>query len=407
MRIGIDARTILNPGKGEQAGVGHYTYYLIKHLLKNDKKNTYVLFFDSRVNHSKEFSQRNVEIKYFPFYRYRVLLPITYSHLLVSAIVSREKLDVFHSPASTMPLIYQKSSVVTIHDLAIYKNKNWFPGGQQFSTRIVVPHTLKKVDKIIAVSESTKKDIARLFKIPKEKVEVIYNGIDDIAAEKHVASKTRLQSKYGIRDAFILFLGTLEPRKNIPRLIQAFKRVSSRSRFQNIQLVIAGGHGWESKNLAAMCDKLGLSNDVIFTGYVSRSSKIGLMRHAEAFVFPSLYEGFGLSNLEAMALGTPVVTSDTASMPEVMGDAAVYINPKSVKSISDGIIKILSSPKLRKSLTQKGKRQSTKFHWDICAKQTLDIYGGVYRAAKLTEKAEKNRKNSTFRKKKDHKLERI
>ena len=158
MRIGIDCRTILNPKSGEQAGVGHYTYYLVKNLIKQDKKNKYVLFFDWRFKEFNEFKQKNVIIKNFPFSQYNKFLPFAYSHMLISASLVKASLDVFHSPISSLPLTYTKKSIITVHDLAIYKNPSWFPS-QIFSTKLLVPQSLRKADKIIAVSNSTKKDL--------------------------------------------------------------------------------------------------------------------------------------------------------------------------------------------------------------------------------------------------------
>ncbi len=172
MRIGIDCRTILNPGLGEAAGVGHYTFFLVKHLLEIDKENEYVLFFDSRMPDVGEFEQANAKIWRFPFSQYKRFLPFGYSHMLIGAMILKNKLDVFHAPANVLPLSYRKPSVVTVHDLAIYKNPDWFPS-QMFSTRLLVPQSLKVAKQIIAVSESTKRDIREIFHVPSTKVTVI------------------------------------------------------------------------------------------------------------------------------------------------------------------------------------------------------------------------------------------
>ncbi len=379
MRIGIDARTILNPGKGEQAGVGHYTYYLIKHLLAADKRNTYVLFLDSRVLNVDEFRAPNVEIVYFPFYQYKSLLPVTYSHLLVSAIVSRAKVDVFHSPASTIPLVYLKSSVVTIHDLAIYKHKKWFPGRQQFSTRILVPRTLRQVNRIIAVSDATRRDIEEVFQIPSKKITVVHNGVLPVpASELAEAHRAKLEAKYGLKGQYVLFLGTIEPRKNLHRLIEACYLLRARKQFADVKLVIAGGQGWLSRDLVTYIEKLKMQDAVVFTGYVSHRTKVNLMKHASAFVFPSLYEGFGLSLLEAMEIGTPVVTSRVSSMPEVAGDAAELVDPEDVKDITRGISRVLLDDKLRAELVARGHKRAEELRWSECARQTLAVYESVH-----------------------------
>jgi glycosyltransferase involved in cell wall biosynthesis len=246
MRIGIDCRTILDPKRGEQAGVGHYTYFLVENLLKNDKKNQYVLFFDPKIGDAGHFKQKNAIIKFFPFIDYKKFLPGAYSHLLIAAYVERENIDVFHSPASTIPLAYSKKAVVTIHDLAIYHKPDWFPKGQKFSTRVAVPQTIKKAKKIIAVSEYTKKDLIKYFKVAEDKVEVIYNGVEPKKDIDNVKpdDPEKIKNKFDIKQDFILFVGTIQPRKNIESLIKAFDRLRNSKEFENHQLVISGGKGW-------------------------------------------------------------------------------------------------------------------------------------------------------------------
>lgn len=423
MKIGIDCRTILNPGKGEQAGVGHYTYYLLKNLLAIDKKNKYVLFFDSRFAGAKEFEQSNVKINFFPFYQYKKYLPITYSQMLISALLNREKLDVFHSPANVIPLPYTKTSVVTIHDLAIYKYPNFFPktflNRQTFSTRLLVPRSLEKASKIIAISKSTKKDIIEEFNINEDKIEVVYEGIVGEPGQCPSNSKFHqsVKDKFGIRGPYILFIGTIEPRKNLLALIKAFRNAKMvyDSPIRDYQLVIAGAKGWNSGPIfEAIADAnasiLGINprrsgqerrlsiNDgrsktqiekqgerrvgkerrtgqpIRPVGYVSHQEKVALLCRAEAFVFPSLYEGFGLPVLEAMNLGTPVITSDVSSLPEVVEDAAILINPQKESDISDAIIQLATDQGLRENLKIKGTNRAAQFSWEKCAIQTLDVY---------------------------------
>ena len=216
MRIGIDCRTILAPGRGEQAGVGHYTYYLVKHLLSIDKKNEYVLFFDYRVTSTKEFQQKNVKIQRFPFSQYKRYMPLAYSHMLISAYLRRHRLDIYHSPANPIALTYPGTSIITVHDLAIYQHPEWFPGYQKFSTKLLVPKSLGKAKRIIAVSEATRQDLATMFKIPKKRIRVIYEGVN---RERSRIPLTKLRRKYGLKKRYLLFVGTVEPRKNLLKLI--------------------------------------------------------------------------------------------------------------------------------------------------------------------------------------------
>lgn len=379
MRIGIDCRTILNPGSGEGAGVGHYTHFLVNELLALDKKNTYVLFFDSRLRDIHVFARPNVVLRRFPFSTYRKFLPFTYSHMLVAAALLKERLDVFHNPANVLPLTYRRPSVITIHDLAIYKNPSWFPG-QVFSRHLLVPQSVKKAKAIIAVSESTKRDLRELFSTPGKKIRVIHEGVDvqpiNVKSKK---SSTNVHEKFHIRKRYLLFVGTLEARKNLVRLVQAFGRLleTSGKALDDVTLVLAGNRGWKSEEVFNQIKELHLEHRVKWTGYVTQNEKLALMRGATAFVFPSVYEGFGLPVLEALALGVPVVTSEVASLPEVAGPAARYVNPEEVNDIREGLSDVLTDQRLRTRLHEAGPKQAKRFSWQKCAAETLAVYRDV------------------------------
>ena len=374
MRIGIDARTILDPAKGERAGVGHYTFYLIKNLIRIDKDVKFVLFFNRNFKETAQFEAPNTKIERFPARGYKKWLPGAYSHMVIARVLAEERLDVFHSPASTIPLGYKGPSVVTIHDLAIYINQSWFPR-QGFSTKIVVPKSLKKAQKIIAVSESTKNDIIDILKVPSEKIEVVYNGVRPIRKVR----EEDIKEKFGISEDFILFIGTIEPRKNLIGLIKAFNNLRGSEAFKKHQLVIAGKKGWFFDDVYEAVRDLGLTKKVVFTGYVSSDDKVRLLRGARLFVFPSLYEGFGLSILEAMREGTPVITSNVSAMPEVAGSAAELVDPSRLESIAAAIKKVISDKVLRNEMIKKGQTQEEMFSWDKCARETLKVYKSINR----------------------------
>lgn len=378
MRIGIDCRTILDPDHGEAAGVGHYTYHLVDNLLKIDKKNQYILLFDQGVGDAGYFKRKNSLIKFFPSHEYKKFLPLVYSHLLCSAILERENLDVFHSPASTIPLCYSKNAVITTHDLAIYKNPKWFPK-QIFATRISVPQSLKKAKKIIAVSSYTASDLEKFLKIPKEKIVVIYNGVESRRNLNKIKpeDQEKIKKKFDIRQDFILFIGTIQPRKNIEGLLLAFDKLRGGEIFKNYQLVIAGKKGWGYKSVFEKIKELALTKKILFCDYVSPETKIRLLNAASVFVFPSFYEGFGLSILEAMREGTPVITSNTTSMPEVAGKAGYLINPYKINEISRALSKVLTDKNLRQRMIKAGYEQAKKFSWEKCARETLEVYSGI------------------------------
>jgi len=383
MRIGIDARLILNPEKGDAIGVGHYTYQLIRHLLDMDKENEYVLFFDFRVREKdiKKFTRPNVKIKFYPFSDYKKYLPGAYNEILGTATLVKENLDVLHttSPMSRIPVSYRGKTVVTVHDLAVYKVPDVFPSLATAKTRAVMNLMTSKADKIIAVSESTKRDLCEIFKCPQDKIKVIYSGFDKRLFEESGVARERILEKYGIKDRYILFLGTLEPIKNIVRLFEAYKILRSNCKKDNKvkcdwKLVMAGKNGWLSKDFKQVAKDIGIGKDVIFTGYVIGDELVPLFKNADFFVMPSLYEGFGTTILEAFATGTPAIVSNVSSIPEIAGDAALFVNPLDVQDIAKAMTKFAYDENLKNEYREKGKRQLEKFDWNKCARETLEVY---------------------------------
>ncbi len=360
MKIGIDCRTITS----QPTGIGHYTYYLVKNLLTLDKKNKYFLFFNKDYPNAEEFKKRNSEIIYLA----KKKLPYVDSHLLVARAINKHKLDLCHFPANAMPLAHRGKSVVTVHDLAIYEHPEWFPEKQGFSTKVVVPKSLNKADEIIAVSKSTQKSIKKLFSLDSQ---VIYEGFDK---DKEVSEQTikRIKNKFGIKDKFVFYVGTIEPRKNIARAIKAFDNLNPKG----YQLVIAGGKGWNYEDVFQAI-KNSKSGRIKYLNYISHQEKIALLQSAQCFVFPSLWEGFGLPVLEAMSLGTPVITSNISALPEVVGEAALLVDPKKISSFEGALKKLINSDKLQAELSKKGKIQSKKFSWKKCAKETLKVYNKI------------------------------
>lgn len=373
MRIGIDCRTILNPTLGEKAGVGHYTYYLVKHLLKLDHKNTYVLFFDHRHPALHEFERKNTEIVHFPYSKYKRYLPFAYSHVFVSQVLNQAKLDVFHGPANILPLQYRRPAVITVHDLAIYKHPEWFPPKQDFAVKVLVPKSVARAQQIIAVSQSTADDLRQKFQVNPARIQVIYEGHEPVRP----ISKLKLHQvlkQYRLAERYFLYIGTLEPRKNIAGLITAFDQLVSQHprRYQDVQLVLAGAKGYRFEDNYKAIHKV-QAGQVRYVGYVSAADKAALLQGALAFVFPSLYEGFGLPVLEAMSAGAPVITSTVSSLPEVAGKAALLVQPTSTVALAKALDRMLDSV-TRQRYRKLGQEQVTQFTWERCAQETLHVY---------------------------------
>ena len=384
MKIGIDARTILNPEQGDAIGVGHYTYQLIRHLLALDKENEYTIFFDFRVREKdiKKFAQPNVKIKFYPFSDYKKYLPGAYNEILGMATLVGEHLDVVHttSPMSRIPVSYRGKTVVTVHNLAAYKVPDVFPQLKRTKIKTTTSLMVSHADKIIAVSNSTKNDIMEIFETKEEDIKVIHSGFDKRLFEDSKMSREAVLEKYGIKkdEKYILFLGTIEPIKNITRLFEAFKKFKEDSTREHgkcdHKLIMSGKNGWLAQEYRQIAKDLGIGKDVIFTGYVVGDELVPLFKNADFFVMPSLYEGFGMTVLEAFATGTPAIVSNVSSIPEVTGDAAILVNPLKTEEIVEAMKRLATDENLKKELRAKGLAQVEKFNWEKCARETLEVY---------------------------------
>ncbi len=374
---------MLNPAGGERAGVGHYVFFLVRHLLRQDKKNTYILFFDERFpkEEAKTLAEsgKHVETIFFPLGRYKKFLPVAYSHFLVAAVMEQQKLDVIHIPGGAMPMGLRIPTVVTVHDLAIYAHPEWFPK-QDLSTKVTYPRTLRVADHLIAVSETTKKDVVHRFHISPRRITTIYPGVD--RATDDVASHATLTRKLHLRKPYILFLGTLEPRKNVRTVIEGFVVAWKKNRIvQEMELLLAGAPGWADGGARAAVKKAAAQTKgaVRLLGYVSREEKRVLLQSARVFVFPSFAEGFGLPIIEALALGTPTIVSDIPVFHEVAAHAALFADPKKPAAFEKELIRVVSDGALQQRLASAGKKRATFFSWDKTARQTLAIYRKVGR----------------------------
>lgn len=383
MRIGIDARTILNPDKGEAIGVGHYTYQLIRHLLKIDTENEYVIFFDFRVREKdvKKFNQPNVKIKFYPYSDYKKYLPGVYNEILGVATLQKEKLDVLHttSPFSRIPESYKGKTIVTFHDMGMFSVPECYPSVKRTKSKVTSRLMAKKADKIIAVSQALKKDLEKYLEVGNDKIEVVYGGIDKRFFGQSGVDSKKMLYRFGINKKYILFLGTLEPSKNIGRLIQAFAKFKQNQKAKSegafeYQLVLAGKRGWLSQRLQHQIKELGLDKDIIFTGYIVGDELVPLFQGSEFFVMPSLYEGFGMTVLEAFATGTPAILSKIPTLEEIGDGAVFFTSPTNTDEMASALEKFASDEQLKDSLKQKGIERAKEFDWEKTARETLAIY---------------------------------
>lgn len=287
--------------------------------------------------------------------------------------VSTRKLDVLHSPDFIPPFHCRCRSVITVHDLAFMLYPHFLTKG---SARYYgqIDEAVRRADAIIAVSQATKRDIMRLLGIADRKITVIYEAANPFfrPIDKQEAAQ-RVNSRFGISGEFLLFVSTIEPRKNVPNLLRAFRRLLDSYR-QDIKLAVVGQKGWLFDEAFEVVRELKLIEEVMFLGRVSTEELLWLYNSAQALVQPSIYEGFGLTPLEAMACGTPVVVSNVSSMPEAAGDAGLTVDPHDVDQMTVAMWRILDDAELRASLIEKGVKRAASFSWDKTARQTLALY---------------------------------
>ena len=383
MKIGIDAQTILNPKMGDAAGLGHYTYQLIRYLLEIDKENEYVLYSSHRTREKdfEKFNAPNVTIRRFPFSCYKKFLPLAYSEMLASAFFLRDKLDVLHVPGGRAPITYKKKLVVTAYNLGVKKFPELFSKREQIIFKIK-PAALKRADMVIASSEAAKDDLKKNFEISGDKIKVTHNAFDEkFFRDANIDEIQNIKNKYRIDGEYILFMNTIKPLNNLTRLIEAFSKLrlilKGKKPNSNYKLVLAGKSGWMSDEIHQIAKDFGLKNEVVFPGYIDPKDLNALFAGADVFVSIPVYEEFGAPVLEAMASGIPVVCSNVSSLPEITGGAAVMVDPYDIEGIKNAILKILDDDGLRNDLKKRGLEQAKKFHWRKTAEETLGVFEKV------------------------------
>jgi alpha-1,3-rhamnosyl/mannosyltransferase len=375
MRVVVDGQPLFAP----LAGVGHYTRQLIDALARVGPEHRFSVVMPRPVRwlwrgrpSSGEFPQPNVE----------VLMPGWWTTLRASIerrLGGSPELpgedtpgDVFHAPNNVFPFhVRAKRTVLTIHDITLLLFPEWHPAARR---SLMVPRlapAAQRADRIITGSAQTRSDIVKLLSVEPERVAVVPHGVDPIFGVKPAQEVAAGLAPLGLRAGeYLLFLGTIEPRKNLVRLLEAMESTD-----RDVgPLVLAGGQGWNNGDIRAAIGRLARTGRVRELGYVSNELRLALHGGARAFVYPSLYEGFGLPPLEAMACGTPVLTSNVSSLPEVVGDAALLVDPEDVSAIAAGMTRLWRDDDLRASLRARGLARAREFTWDRAARLTLEVY---------------------------------
>lgn len=380
MKVSLELQSCLK----NKSGIGIYTYELSKRLqqYKDIEFNGHIFNFINRNDIYKELDGIDIEkniCSLFPYGVYRRIwhyIPIKYNWLF------RDNADIYHFFNFIVPPRIKGKVITTIHDMTYELYPETMDKRNLKRIKSDIQYSVDRSDKIITVSESSKNDIIKFLNVDESKIEIVYNGVDYEKFNKYYTEDIKLivRNKYNLPQNYILYMGTLEPRKNIDSIIEAFALIKKQKDFDNIKLVIAGKKGWLFEDIFNLVDKLNLKDHVIFTDYVDETDKPIIYNMAKLFVFPSLYEGFGIPVLEAMASSVPVIASNVSSLPEVAGNAAILVNPKDIEGIAKNIIKILSDDDLKNELVRKGHIQAQKFTWEASAEKLYNIYKEIMKS---------------------------
>jgi glycosyltransferase involved in cell wall biosynthesis len=384
MRIGIDYTAAVRQG----AGIGRYTRNLVQALLALDAENDYVLlsatgglgaepgvaeWATSVPWQTAATTRRKVRAVNLPVSDR--LLAVLWHRLRLPlwAELACGRLDVFHSPDFTLPPLRAARAVLTVHDLSFIRVPDSAASRLRAYLLQAVPRSVRRADVILADSQSTRSDVIELLRVDPGRVEVLYPGVEERFQPVPKDALAAVRRRYCLPERFVLSLGTLQPRKNYERLIEAFALLRHEARTE-AKLVIVGGLGWMYEGIARRVAELELSDEVLFPGYVSDEDLPALYSLADLFAFPSLYEGFGLPALEAMACGTPVVASNVSSLPEVVGDAALTVDPLDVSALAEAMSRSLNDAGLRQEMVGRGLARARQFRWPDSAAQLLEVY---------------------------------
>lgn len=356
---------------GKKTGVGWYIYNIVKELSKTDKNDYIAEFINFMGRHDvKSQIDYDIKIKQNKLLTYTMYNFLTKKMNISHNLILGTKSDIYHFFNFTIPKNIKGKVIVTIYDTVFFSAPETMGDMKAISE---YKYAAERSDLILTISESAKSDIIKHFNVDEKKIEIVTPGID---LEKYLHNYTDIElenvrKKYKLPENYILYLGTIEPRKNIERTIKAFIKYKKEVK-DDLKFVIVGGKGWKYDNIMKLIESMG--TDIILTGYIDEEDKIPIYKLAQIFAFPSLYEGFGMPVLEAMAAGVPVITSNVSSLPEVAGDAAILVDPLNEDEIFEAYKKILSDKKLQLEMIEKGLEQAKKFEWKESAKVLEQIY---------------------------------
>lgn len=368
MKIAINTRFLL---KDRLEGIGWFTYQVVKRLVERHPEHEFIFFFDRPYEEEFIFAKNVTPVVLFPPARHPVLWYLWFEWAVAKALKTYQA-DVFFSPDNYLSLRSSVPTVMVVHDIAYVHYPDQVPFIFKKFYQHFVPKYLKRADTIVTVSHYTKEDMIQHFPNTKNKIIVTCNGCKPDFQPLNPETVQRIRAQYASGQAYFFYVGSINPRKNVHRLISAFDRFKQQSQSET-KLLIGGRFGWQTGAVKTAYENAQHKEDIVFLGYVSDEALPRLMAAALALTYISLFEGFGVPLLEAMQCGVPVITSNISSMPEVVGEAGLLVNPESVEDIAEKMFCIYKEENLRKDLIEKGKRQAQRFTWDIAT----DVVEGV------------------------------
>jgi glycosyltransferase involved in cell wall biosynthesis len=382
MRMAIDGTTLCAPDGSRGAGIEHYSWSITKALLHVGESHEFFISIPpalSRVRR-QELRETDARVTFLPSWGPK--LSFVSRHALLPLRFLLRRPDVLFSPFGQIPLGWRGKSVVTVHDMAIYEYPQWFPSQQSFATRVVVPKSLERATQMIAVSSATREKLHEFMPSTAGRVHVVHEGVALHEAYEALAHTDQNSTRFPFDRDFVLFLGTIEPRKNLLNAFRAFHAFLQERPEQAVQVrfIVAGRKGWHTREieeeLVAINHawKYAEPNGVIqFLGPVTEEEKWNLLARASCLFYPSWDEGFGLPLLEAMAVGTPTIASNRGALPEVGGDAAVYVDPEDIEAMSFALTQCLLIPEGVREIRELGIKRAAEFSWERAARETMRI----------------------------------
>ena len=379
MKIGIDSRFAVH----RRRGIGNYTLKLIQYIAKIDGKNDYILYTDR-----EDIDHVLPQTKNFKIKELRPSNYLVWEQIMLPFQAARDAVQILHCTGNTAPLLIDRriKVIATVHDVMYLKNYTDLPksssvyqGMGRMYRKAIVPRAARRISMLLTVSEYSKKDIMRhLPDLNETRIKAIYEAANEKYQRVDKATALRkINHQYHIDRNYILTLGALDPRKNTKLVIASYMELKCNNLI-NEKLVIVGIPNWKQTPYYRLVQDSNVREDIVFTDYVSEDDLVSLYNGATLFLYPSLYEGFGIPPLEAMSCGVPVITSGTTSIPEIVGDAALLIDPRNGEQLKGALMKLLNEEELRNRLAARGLEQARKFSWLKMAEATLEVYERVY-----------------------------